>query len=169
MRKIAFLFLSVALLSACNNTTNQAEVKTDNTEETLTTDYQTYGDSISPERTITPADLLYEMAQNDTVFAKVEGKINSSCTKKGCWMKMDMGNGQEMHVTFKDYDFFVPTNLEGEMAIIQGFATTETIEVDHLKHLAHDAGKSEEEIAAITEPKVTTSFVATGVIIKPKS
>ena len=169
MRKVAFLFLSIAVLSACNNTTNQAEVKTENQEEVVSVDYQYYGDTITDENSISTDALLAEMKKNDTVMAKVEGKINSSCTVKGCWMKMDMGNGQEMHVTFKDYGFFVPKNLDGETAIMEGYAITDTIDVDHLRHLAHDAGKSEEEIAAITEPEVTVSFEATGVIIKPKS
>lgn len=169
MRKVAFLFLSIAVLSACNNTTNQAEVKTENQEETVSVDYQYYGDTITAENPISTDALLAEMKKNDTVMAKVEGTINSSCTVKGCWMKMDMGNGQEMHVTFKDYGFFVPKNLDGETAIMEGYAITDTIGVDHLRHLAHDAGKFEEEIAAINEPEVTVSFEATGVIIKPKS
>ncbi len=169
MRKVAFLFLSIALLSACNNTTNQAEVKTDDAEEIVQVDYQIYGDTISAEGAISPSELLTKMQGNDSVSAKVEGTINSSCTVKGCWMKMDLGSDKEMHVTFKDYGFFVPKNLDGETAIIEGYAITDTIDVDHLKHLAHDAGKSEEEIAAINEPEVGITYVATGVIIKPKS
>jgi len=163
------LFLSIALLSACNNTTNQAEVKTEANEQSANIDYQYYGDSITPDRAVTTADLLYEMQQNDTVLAKVEGKVLSSCAKKGCWMKMDLGDGKEMHVTFRDYEFFVPKNLDGETAIIEGYAITDTIGVDHLRHLAHDAGKSEEEISTINEPEVTVSFEATGVILKSKS
>ncbi len=169
MRKVAFLFMSVALLSACNNTTNQAEVKTEDVEEIVQVDYQVYGDTISDEGAIMVTELLQKMQENDSVSAKVEGTINSSCTVKGCWMKMDLGNDKEMHVTFKDYGFFVPTNLDGETAIMEGYAITDTIDVDHLRHLAHDAGKSEEEIAAINEPEVGITYVATGVIIKPKS
>lgn len=169
MKKVAFLLLSVAMLSACNNTTNQAEVKTENQEESVSAEYQYYGDSISAENSISTDALLAEMKKNDTVIAKVEGIVNSSCAVKGCWMKMDMGNGEEIHVSFKDYGFFVPKNLDGETAIMEGFAITDTIDVDHLRHLAHDAGKSQEEIDAITEPEVTISFEATGVIIKPKS
>ena len=169
MRKVAFLFLSVALLSACNNTTNQAEEKIDSPEEIVQIDYQVYGDTISAEGAITTAELLTKMEGNDSVSAKVEGVVNSSCTVKGCWMKMNLGNDKEMHVTFKDYGFFVPKNLDGETAIIEGYAITDTIDVDHLRHLAHDAGKSEEEIATINEPEVGITYVATGVLIKPKS
>jgi hypothetical protein len=35
-----------------------------------------------------------------------------------------------------------------------------------LKHMAEDEGKSQEEIDAITEPKMEYTFVAGGVIIK---
>jgi len=35
-----------------------------------------------------------------------------------------------------------------------------------LKHLAEDEGKSQEEIDAITEPKMEYTFVAHGVIIE---
>ena len=81
-------------------------------------------------------------------------------------MKMDMGNGQELRVSFRDYSFFVPKNLNGEMAVIEGKAYVDTINVAFLKHLAEDAGKSEEEIAKITEPEVSLNFTANGVIIK---
>jgi hypothetical protein len=38
--------------------------------------------------------------------------------------------------------------------------------VEELRHYAEDAGKSQEEIEAITEPKKTYSFVADGVLLK---
>ena len=38
--------------------------------------------------------------------------------------------------------------------------------VDDLKHYAKDAGKSQEAIDSITEPKTTYSFMANGVLIK---
>ena len=37
--------------------------------------------------------------------------------------------------------------------------------VDDQRHYAEDAGKSPEEIAAITEPKRTLSFTSSGVLI----
>ena len=128
-----------------------------------------FGDKISSENLVSYKDAKAQSFEKGSIETKIEGTILETCPKKGCWMKMDMGNGQEMHVTFKDYGFFVPKNLDGETAIMEGYAITDTIGVDHLRHLAHDAGKSEEEIASINEPEVTVSFEATGVIIKPKS
>ena len=97
---------------------------------------------------------------------KIQANINSCCQKKGCWMMVDLGNGEEMRVTFKDYGFFVPLNSEGSEVIMRGKAFMQETSVDDLKHYAEDAGKSEEEIAAITEPEFSLAFEADGVLIK---
>jgi len=126
-----------------------------------------YGDTITAEGAISVADLVAQMEGADTLNTKVEGTINETCQMKGCWMTMAMDDGSEMRVKFKDYGFFVPTEgAEGKMAIIEGMAFTDTIPVDHLKHLAEDAGKTEEEIAAINEPEIGLNFQAHGVIIR---
>tara|TARA_R110002094_G_scaffold136429_1_gene128111 strand:+ start:103 stop:603 length:501 start_codon:yes stop_codon:yes gene_type:complete len=166
MKKIAFFLVSLAMLSACNNTTNQEEekIETENTE--ITVDYQYYGDTISQDGAIEASELYAMLEGKESVMVKVKGVVNQSCKVKGCWMKMDVGDGQEMRVSFKDYGFFVPTNLAGETATIEGIAKITTTSVEDLKHFAQDGGQSEEEIAAITEPEVSISYVATGVIIE---
>ena len=138
-------------------------------EETITEADGTnhYGDKITADDRISTADLLIEMASADSLDTKVEGKILKTCAKKGCWMNIDIGNGQHMRVTFENYGFFVPTEgVEGKTAIMQGQAKKVVTSVDALRHFAEDAGKSEEEINAITEPKEEITFVATGVIIE---
>ena len=57
------------------------------------------------------------MTVGDTVHVKTAGKIIDVCTKKGCWMKLDMGNNNAVRVTFKDYGFFVPTDASGEVIV----------------------------------------------------
>lgn len=173
MRKVFFYVAGLAILAACKNSTIQAEEKesgqeeiSNSTEDAKTSAISFYGDTINEDGALAIADLSTMMEGHDSLAVKLTGVVNSSCQKKGCWMKMDMGDGQEMHVSFKDYSFFVPTNLNGENAIVDGYVTIDTIDVPFLKHLAEDAGKSEEEIAQITEPEITVSYVANGVIIK---
>ncbi len=161
--------LTVALVSACKNSTSNTEDKTVVEVVEATPDYQYYGDTISPENAIPVSEILANMKGKDSIAIKVTGVVNESCKKKGCWMKMDLGNGEEMRVSFKDYEFFVPKNLEGETAIMEGYVKVDTTDVAMLKHLAMDAEKSQEEIDAITEPEIGINYVATGVIIKPKS
>ena len=126
-----------------------------------------FGDQITAEGAISPAELTSSMeGKNEIELVKVKGDVTSVCKKKGCWMKMDMGDGNEMRITFKDYGFFVPKDCDGKIAVIQGKAYIQETPVDELQHYAQDAGKSEAEIAAITEPKRELTFEATGVIIE---
>jgi hypothetical protein len=173
MKKVLFSLFSIGALIACNNTTEAVEDKTEMAEvqevviEEQSVGMQYYGDTIDAQGAV-KASALYAMLENtDSVSTKVEGTINQSCKKKGCWMQMDMGDGKEMRVTFKDYGFFVPTDLDGETAIIEGYATMETTSIDDLRHYAVDGGMTEEEASEkYTEPEVAIAYVATGVIIK---
>jgi hypothetical protein len=49
---------------------------------------------------------------------------------------------------------------------MKGYATVDTVDVEMLRHFAEDAGKSQDEIDAITEPEYELTFEATGVLIK---
>ena len=81
-------------------------------------------------------------------------------------MYVDLGKETEMLVRFKDYGFFVPMDATGDTVIIEGLAKVDTLSVEWLKHLKEDANAPQEEIDAITEPKITYSIAeATGVII----
>jgi hypothetical protein len=71
-------------------------------------------------------------------------------------------------VKFKDYGFFMPKNIAGEEVIVEGVAFVEEVSVDEQRHYAEDAGKSPDEIAEITEPKRTLSFISSGVLIPEK-
>ena len=53
--------------------------------------------------------------------------------------------------------------------MIEGVAYKEETSVDELKHYAEDAGKTAEEIAAITEPVSEKKFMATGVVLLDKT
>ena len=80
-------------------------------------------------------------------------------------MMVDLGDGQKMRVSFKDYAFFVPKNSGGKTAVMEGVASWQETTVKELKHYAKDAGKSQEEIDAIKKPKKELVFEATGVIL----
>ncbi len=168
----ALLTLSVFLWTACDsaetNTTGDDAAATDTTaavqEENPSTG--TFGAEISDEGAMPVANLLAEMGDQDSMEVKLVGTVNEVCQMKGCWMTMDLGQGQEMMVKFKDYEFFVPMDCAGKEAVMQGYAKRSLIPVDELKHYAEDAGKSEEEIAMITEPEEKITFLAEGVIIR---
>lgn len=126
---------------------------------------QTYGEKISKSGAIPVAKLESKMASTETLETKITGKVLEVCTKKGCWIKLDNGTSEPLRVTFKDYGFFMPTDLVGKTVALDGFSKKTTSTVEELKHYAEDAGKSKEEIAKITQPKAAITYEAKGVLV----
>ena len=106
------------------------------------------------------------LKKGDTINVQFKSTIKSVCKKKGCWMKLILNNEEVSFVKFKDYGFFVPLNADSNEAIVNGKAFVEIVSVDELRHYAKDGGKSKEDIAKITKPEITYSFLASGVYIK---
>jgi len=128
-----------------------------------------FGDTIETAGALAPEALLEQLKTSDSVAATVEATIDGVCQSKGCWMDLNMGNGQTMTVRFKDYAFFVPMDATGKKAVVAGYVKVDTLSVDWLKHKASDAGKSQAHIDSITEPRVEYSFLANGVAIEAKA
>jgi hypothetical protein len=126
---------------------------------------QSFGDSITAAGAMTGHDLGHALYGADSLTAKVKGTVSSVCQKKGCWMTMDLGHGQSMRITFKDYGFFVPKDCAGRTTIIEGVARKQVISVEEQRHYAEDEGKSAAEIEMITQPKTEITFEARGVLL----
>lgn len=131
-------------------------------------DYASFGSKIAAEKALSKDDMLKKykgLKVGDTVAVKFKSRIKDVCQKKGCWMAMELPNGKESFVKFKDYAFFVPLNAAEQDAVVSGKAFVSETSVAQLRHYAKDGGKSEAEIAKITEPEVRYGFMADGVLI----
>lgn len=161
MRKLWSLVLVVCLV-ACNGTPKEKTNESEATAELV----GNYGEVIDAKGAISTSELVTMLSSSDSVNVKVEGEILATCAMKGCWMNLQLDNGEEMRVTFKDYAFFVPSEgMEGNRAVIQGKALRTITDMATLKHYASDAGKPQVEIDAIIADKEELTFEAEGVII----
>ncbi len=172
MKNILSLLLLVFIVVSCKNESKTTETETTEVEavetETKEIAYASFGEKIEADNALSITDLSEKfkaMQVGDSTSAKLVGKVNSVCQVKGCWMRVDLGNDEEVMVKFKDYGFFMPKNIAGKDVIMQGQAYVSEVSVEEQRHYAEDGGKSEEEIAAITEPKRTYSFMADGVLL----
>ena len=164
MKKILIVSLCFLFVIACKE--NKTKVD-ESTNEKLA--YTSYGQKINDDNVISKelaAKKFSNLKEGDTINLKFASTINEVCKEKGCWMKLDLGNNKESMVRFKDYGFFVPLNADHKEVIVNGKAFVTEISIDQLKHYAKDGGKTEEEIAAITEPEFTYAFEADGVLMK---
>lgn len=161
---LAFITLS---LFACKND-KQSKVEEIN-EDAKEIAYTSIGREIIANDAIAASSMAAHykaMNVGDTIQSKMVAKVNEVCQAKGCWMKLDLENGEQVMVKFKDYGFFMPTDIAGKEVVINGKAFVNEMPVDELQHYAEDAGKTAEEVAAITTPKKTFSFEADGVLLK---
>lgn len=103
--------------------------------------------------------------------AIIKTTVTEVCPKKGCWMKVKGAKANEdLRVTFKDYSFFVPTELIGKVVALKGRYVKHTESVEEQKHLLKDAKRPQAEIDSITEPKTSYRFISTGVkVLSTKS
>ncbi len=167
MRKNVILIVMVVIVFySCKNEGANKSVKEIEKQEVK---YLSFGENIKAENSISSAEMAEKyknLKEGDTLNIKFSAPIKEVCKKKGCWMKLDLGNGEETYVNFKDYGFFMPMNADGKEVIVNGKAFVKIAAVDELQHLAKDAGTSEEEIAKITDPKYTLAFEADGVLMK---
>ena len=160
--KNVFVFILIGFIAAsCSSDKKTAVEKAVTAPSTIL-----YGESFIKESIITTSELSTLMANLDSIPMIMSGTIEKTCIKKGCWMQLS-SNEQPVRVTFKDYGFFVPkTGVEGKQAIVNGYCIRKKSTVAELQHFAQDAGKTESEIALITQPKTEYSFVASGVFIQ---
>lgn len=166
MKKLLTATLVVATLFLSCKTEKKETITEKSSQKS---EYVSFGEKISSDNTLSKTDVLAKfqnLKSGDTLNIKFASTINEVCKKKGCWMKLDLGNEKESMVRFKDYGFFMPLNSDKKEVIVNGKAFVTETSVKDLQHYAKDAGKSEEEIAKITDPKYTYAFEADGVLLK---
>ena len=95
------------------------------------------------------------MAGTDTLQLKFTAKVKEVCQAKGCWMKLELANGSEVMVRFKEYGFFVPKDGQGKQVIVNGSAFVSVLGVEEQRHYAKDAGEPTAVIDQINQPKKT--------------
>ena len=159
MKNIFFFSLATLLMGGCDHSQNHSHAE----EGAMTREF--YGDSFDISASIPVSAVMAQLEGKDTLFTTIDGVIDQTCPAAGCWLNMRLDSGVQKITT--DHIFFVPLEgCEGLNAKAKGKAFYDEISVEMLKHYAQEEGKSEAEIAAITEPKKVLNFVATGIMIQ---
>ena len=148
-----------------SNTTESAE-EGPSTQAAPAAPGQTFGAVITPEGAVPMSALNVALGTRDSAQVKLVGKANAVCQAKGCWMTLPTADGKEMRVRFRDYAFFVPKDLSGHNVVVSGWAHRSTVPKSELQHYAKDAGKSDQEVAAITQDEQQLTFMADGVLVQ---
>jgi len=163
MKKHFAFLLALSFLMACKNEPKKEVTLDENKTEIA---YVSFGEKIVADKALSVEHMSVQYKNQkvgDTINSKMVATVVEVCQSKGCWMKLNLDNGEQVMVQFKDYGFFMPKDIVGKEVIINGKAYVNEMSVEEQKHYAEDAGKTSEDINA---PKKTYSFEADGVLLK---
>ncbi|MCG1036029.1 DUF4920 domain-containing protein [Polaribacter sargassicola] len=158
--------VTILAFTACKESKKETREAVEPKQEVV---YDSFGEKITLDDAISSEKLLAkfkDLKVGDTLDVKFTSSIEDVCPKKGCWMKLPLAEDKTTFVRFKDYGFFMPLDSKGREVVVNGKAFVKETSVEELQHYAQDAGKTEEEIAAITESKIDFAFEADGVLMK---
>jgi hypothetical protein len=88
----------------------------------------------------------------------VEARVSKVCRKKGCFFIAQDG-ATVVRVSFKDYSFFVPTDIGGQQVTLMGELQLKEVSAEQAEHYAADLGAENAGIA----PGPQFEIVATAV------
>lgn len=89
---------------------------------------------------------------------RVVASVSEVCQKKGCFFIAREGQSI-VRVSFKDYGFFVPTDIGGKRVALNGEVVAREVSADEAKHFTEDLGTAD----APVKPGMTYEIVATSV------
>ena len=167
MKNLSIFFALLFLVSCTEQSATDDVTGNEVAGDAMDVENMYFGKKIDEAGAIGVAELYTQLETTDSVQVKFSSTIIETCTKKGCWMTVNLEEGKDMMIRFKDYGFFVPLKgMEGKTTVFEGYAYTDSVSVEELQHYAYDAGDDSATVAAITEPEVALTFLADGVIIK---
>ncbi len=123
-----------------------------------------FGEKTDAKGAVAVNDLKFIVKTENETPVKVKGVVSDVCTMEGCWLKLQTADGKMM-IKMKDHAFLVPVDINGKEIVVDGTASMKITSVKELQHYAEDAGKTKEEIAAITEPKKEIILNAKGILV----
>ncbi|GAB5536704.1 MAG: hypothetical protein Rubg2KO_29530 [Rubricoccaceae bacterium] len=158
---IPFLALAACADAPDDTATTTTETASSTAEMVLVGEALPAGDALTADALVAQASDL----NGQTVL--VEGEIEKVCQQAGCWLTFITEDNQSIRVAVPrdeedNYMFTFPQDASGRTVRVAGTFTMEEESVEILRHYAEDEGASEEEVAAITEPRLTLALEASG-------
>jgi hypothetical protein len=83
-----------------------------------------YGAPLTLKNPLTLEAAVRQLGDRPAADVLVESTVAKVCEQRGCWLALKSASSQ-LHVTFKDEAFFVPSSLIGKTVLVEGRLTKE--------------------------------------------
>lgn len=103
--------------------------------------YETFGVPLpEPGDPLSLSEVMQDADDFIDTEVKISVKVDQVCQKKGCFFVGQDGE-HLVRVSFKDYGFFVPTNISGRFVTLYGVLEKREMTQKQADHLSEDAGE----------------------------
>lgn len=107
----------------------------------VTTSHETFGVPMPAVDSLQSlADVMVKAPEFVDQEVQIETTVKQVCQKKGCFLVAQDGQ-HVVRVSFKDYEFFVPTNITGRTVTLHGVLKSHELTQAQAEHFSKDAGK----------------------------
>lgn len=118
---------------------------------------ETFGaPSQTPPQQVEITSLLRSPAEFLDKSFTVTARVSKVCQKKGCFFIAQKGS-DIIRVAFKDYGFFVPTDIGGKTVTLEGNLIAHQRSAEQAKHFSKDLGENNALESGLTYEIVATS------------
>ena len=124
---------------------------------TLADGSRQFGGALSDRAETRLADIAAAPATFDGQTVRTEGRIERVCQRMGCWMELSAEGAQAVRVPMAGHSFFLPRDVAGHEATIEGRVLVTPLSPEARAHLA-----SEGALATADE----LSIEATSVVVR---
>ena len=116
-----------------------------------------FGDELSDREPVELTALMESPADYDGQVVRTEGIISAVCQRMGCWMELKAEeDGPAIRVPMAGHSFFLPRDVSGARATIEGTVEVRELPADWQEHLREEGAQAAGEALGIN---------ATGVLI----
>ncbi|MCA9582439.1 MAG: DUF4920 domain-containing protein [Myxococcales bacterium] len=102
-----------------------------------------FGQEFQGETEVTPlATVAASPADYDGKTVRTEGEIAQVCQAKGCWMEIHAEGAPNVRVPMAGHSFFLPPDVKGRRATVEGTVKVATLDEATQKHLEAEGAKA---------------------------
>lgn len=105
-----------------------------------TDEYETFGAPLPAADVMRLAAVIEDADRYANTDVQITTRVKQVCQKKGCFFVAQDGP-HVARVSFKDYGFFVPTDISGRTVTLHGVLKRKELSEAQAEHFNEDAGK----------------------------
>lgn len=148
MKRITYSTIAAGLLFAASSVFAEEQVVRLSEPVNVTADYEEFGGTIPAGQE--PVTLAALVADGESALGKtsvVEARVSRVCRKKGCFFIAQDGD-TVLRVSFRDYGFFVPTDISGRRVTLLGELVEKQLSAEEAAHYTADLGDGSTPVEA---------------------